>query len=473
MKTLIQGGTVITAADTIQADVLIEGEKISLIGQNLPKDGAKVIDATGKLVMPGGIDPHTHLELPFFTTVSSDDFYTGHRAAAFGGTTCHIDFANQRKGETLHEALEKWRRLAEGKAVLDYATHMSITDLRPDVLAEIPSLLDEGITSLKVFLSYKNMYMLTDGEILQVMHKAAELGMLVLVHAENGDVVDMLTRQFVAEGKLSPEYHALSHPAWSETEATLRAIALASVANVPLYVVHMTCAGAVDQLTYGRQRGLPVMGETCPQYLFFTEDDLRRPDGAKFICSPPVRTRADNVYLWDALADGRIQVVGTDHCPFLFDGTKPLTYEGEVYRSPGKESGGGDFSKTPNGMHGIEDRMLLLWTYGVGKGRFSANRFVELTATNPAKIFGLYPRKGTIAPGSDADIVIWNPEARKTVSWRTHHMRVDHNVYEGMELVGLPEKVFVRGELVVDGESWYGRRGSGRFLHRQSHAPVV
>ncbi len=473
MSTLIKNGAIITAADTFQADILIEQGQIALLGQSLEVDGAEIVDASGKLVMPGGVDPHTHLELPFFRTVSSDDFYTGHRAAAFGGTTCHIDFANQRKGESLHEALAKWRQLAEGKAALDYATHVSITDLRPSVLDEIPSLLDEGVTSLKLFLSYKDMYMLPDGDILKVMAVAAELGMMVLVHAENGDVVDMLTRQFVAAGKLSPEYHALSHPAWSETEATLRAIALSSVADVPLYVVHITCAGAVDQVSYGRARGLPVMGETCPQYLFFTADDLRRPDGAKFICSPPVRTKADNAYLWEALADGRIQAVGTDHCPFLFDGTKPLMYDGEEYRSPGKESGGGDFSKTPNGMHGIEDRMLMLWTYGVGAGRFSANRFVALTATNPAKIFGLYPRKGTIAVGSDADLAIWNPEARKTVSAATHHTRADHNVYEGMALVGLPEKVFVRGELLVDGENWYGRRGNGRFLHRQPNAPVL
>ncbi|MFQ5398028.1 MAG: dihydropyrimidinase [Anaerolineae bacterium] len=473
MSTLIKGGTIITAADSYQADVLWDNGKIAQIGQALQVEDAQVIDAAGKLLLPGGIDVHTHLELPFFTTVSSDDFYTGHKAAAFGGTTCHIDFANQRKGETLHQALERWHKKAEGKAVIDYSTHISITDLRDEVLAEIPSMLDEGITTLKLFMSYKGVYQLDDGAIFKVMEKAADLGMLVLMHAENGDVVDALTRQNVAAGNLSPEYHAYSHPAWGEAEATLRAVALAGITGAPLYVVHMTCEESVDQLRYGRAHGLPVMGETCPQYLFFTVDDLCRPDGAKWICSPPMRSQKDNEYLWRALADGHLQVVGTDHCPFLFDGSKPVMYEGEPYQMPGKDSGHGDFSKTPNGMHGIEDRMLMLWSYGVNQGRFSANRFVELTATNPAKIFGLYPRKGTIAVGSDADVVIWDPKATKTVSWRTHHTRTDHNVYEGMELVGLPEKVFAWGELLVDGEQWYGRRGSGRFLHRQPYAPVL
>ena len=473
MSTLIKGGTIVTAADTYQADVLLDEGKIALIGRPLAVEGADVIDATGKLLMPGGIDVHTHLSLPFFSTVSADDFYTGHKAAAFGGTTSHIDFATQRKGETLRTALDRWLKKAEGKAVIDHGVHMSITDLRPDVLDEIPSMVEAGITSLKLFMSYVGVYMLDDGAIFKIMQKAAELGMLVLVHAENGYVVDSLIKQNVAAGNLATEYHARSHPAWGEAEATLRAIALAGIAGTPLYVVHMTCEEVVDQLRYGRSRGLPVMGETCPQYLFYTAEDLKRPDGSKFVFSPPLRSPKDNAALWQALADGGLQSVGTDHCPFLYDGTKPILYEGQPYQNPGKELGIGDFSKIPNGTHGIEDRMLLLWTYGVGNGRFSANRFVEITATNPAKIFGLYPRKGTIAAGADADQVIWDPDATKTISWQTHHMRVDHNICEGMELKGLPEKVFVRGELVVDGEQWYGRAGTGQFLQRRPFAPVV
>lgn len=473
MRTVIKGGTIITAADTYEADVLLDDGKIALIGSDLSAEEARVIDARDKYLLPGGIDVHTHLELPFFSTVSSDDFYTGHKAAAFGGTTSHIDFATQREGETMHQALARWHKKAEGKAVLDYGVHMSITDLRDDVLAEIPSMLDEGITSLKLFMSYKGVYQMDDGAIFQVMQKAADLGMLVMVHAENGDVVDALIKENVAAGNLATEYHAYSHPAWAEAEATLRAVALAGIAGAPLYVVHMTCEESVAQLRYGRERGLPVMGETCPQYLFFTVDELRRPDGAKWVFSPPLRQAKDNKYLWQALADGGLQSVGTDHCPFLYDGTQPLEYEGEPYQMPGKELGRGNFSKIPNGTHGIEDRMLMLWTHGVGKGRFSANRFVALTATNPAKIFGLYPRKGTIAVGSDADLVIWDPQATKTVSWRTHHTRTDYNMYEGMELVGLPEKVFVRGQMLVDGEKWHGKRGSGRYLHRQARAPIV
>ncbi len=473
MSTLIKGGTIITASDTIQADVLIDGEKIVLIGVSLEHQGADVVDAAGKYILPGGIDVHTHLSLPFFSTVSADDFYTGHKAAAFGGTTSHIDFATQRKGETLHTALARWHKKAEGKAVIDHGAHMSITELRDDILDEIPSMVDAGVTSLKLFMSYVGVYMLDDGAIFKIMQKAAALGMVILIHAENGYVIDSLIKKNVTAGNLATEFHAKSHPAWAEAEATLRAVALAGITGVPLYVVHMTCAEAVDQLRYGRQRGLPVMGETCPQYLFFTTDELRRPDGAKWVFSPPLRTREDNAYLWQALADGGLQSVGTDHCPFLFDGTKPHVYEGKPYQMPGKELGIGNFSKIPNGTHGIEDRMLLLWTYGVGKGRISANRFVELTSTNPAKIFGLYPQKGTIAVGSDADLVIWDPEAVKILSWKTHHTRTDHNVYEGMELMGLPEKVYSRGRLLVDGENWYGEHGSGRYLHRRPFAPVV
>jgi dihydropyrimidinase len=336
MATLIRGGTAVTATNSSKTDILIEGEQIAAVGPNLTAENATIIDATDKLILPGGIDPHTHLQLPFFSTVSADDFYTGHKAALFGGTTSHIDFATQRKGQTLHQALERWHKKAVGKAVMDYGVHMSITDLRPDVLAEIPQMPAAGVTSLKLFLSYVDVYMLPDDAIFQIMQVAAKHNMLVLVHAENGHVVDALIRQNVAAGNLATEYHAHSHPAWSEAEATMRAVALAGVAGAALYVVHMTCEEAVDMLAYGRSRNLPVMGETCPQYLFFTEDDLRRPDGAKWVFSPPLRQAKDNEALWQALADGRLQAVGTDHCPFLFDGTKPLLYEGEPYQNPAR-----------------------------------------------------------------------------------------------------------------------------------------
>ncbi len=473
MKTIIKGGTVITAADTFASDLLLEGGCIVQMGANLPQAGARVVEAGGMLLLPGGIDVHTHLELPFFGTVAADDFYTGQRAAAFGGTTSHIDFAIQHKGESLHQAVENWQRKAQDKAVIDYGLHVAITDLNDTVMAEIPSLVSAGVTTLKLFTAYKGVYQVDDATLFRAMLKAAEAGMLVMVHCENGDVIDLLIRDNVAHGNLATEYHARSHPAWAEAEASLRAIALAGIASAPLYIVHMTCAESVDQLRYGRARGLQVMGETCPQYLFFTTDNLRQPDGAKYVCSPPVRTAADNEYLWQALSAGHLQVVATDHCPFLFDGTQAITYEGESYRKPGKELGAGDFSKIPNGMHGIEDRQLLLWTYGVNTGRISANRFVELTATNPAKIFGMYPCKGTLAPGSDADVVVWDPAAELTVDWRQMHMRVDHNVYDGRRLRGRPRQVFVRGELLVDGSAWHGRRGSGAFLQRSSHAPVI
>jgi dihydropyrimidinase len=473
MRTLISGGTVVTAADTYPADILIDGEKIAMIGAGLPAEGARVIDASGKLVLPGGIDVHTHLELPFFGTQSSDDFYSGHKGAAFGGTTTHIDFAIQGKGESLHQAIENWHKKAAGKAVIDYGFHVAITDLTDEALAEIPSVAELGVTTLKLFMAYKGVYQVDDATLFKAMMKAAEAGMLIMVHAENGDVLDILIRDNVAKGNLATEYHAHSHPAWAEAEATMRAVALAGMAGAPLYVVHMTCEESVDQLRYGRARGLPVMGETCTQYLFFTIDELRRPDGAKWVCSPPVRAKKDNEYLWQALADGHLQAVSTDHCPFLYDGTSGMEFEGQPYRMPGKELGEGNFSKIPNGMHGLEERMLMLWTEGVGRGRISPNRFVELTSTNPAKIFGLYPRKGTIAAGSDADLVIWDAQAQKTLGWQGNHGRVDHNVYEGWQLTGLPQIVLVRGKLLVDGETWNGEAGGGSFLSRQAHAPIL
>lgn len=468
MKTLIKNGTIVTASDTVEADVLIDGEQVALIGRNLPEEGCQVIDASGKLLLPGGIDVHTHLELPFGGTVSSDDFFTGHRAAAFGGTTTHIDFVIQPMGGTLKQGIDEWHGKAEGKACIDYGFHVAITDLRDDVMAEIPSVIDEGITSLKLFMAYKGLFQIDDTTLFRTMQVAAEHGLLVMVHAENGDVIAELTKKLLNEGKTAPQYHATAHPAMAEAEATGRAVALAGITGAPLYVVHMTCEEAVEQLRLGRDKGFPVMGETCTQYMFVFEEDLARPnyEGAKYVCSPPVRKPKDAPVLWKALADGTLQAVSTDHCPFWFEG-------GVNGRIPGKELGREAFHQIPNGMPGIEDRVPVMWHHGVNGGRYSANRFVEITSTNPAKIFGLYPRKGTIAVGSDADIVIWDPEQEHTISAATHHMNTDYNVYEGMTVRGWADKVLLRGRVIVDGDAWLGQRGSGQFLRRRPFGEIL
>lgn len=477
-KLLIRAGTLISASETIQADLLVEGEKIAAVGLNLPANGAEVIDADGKLVMPGGIDPHTHFDLPMFGTVSSDDHYTGHKAAAFGGTTTVMDFVPQDL-PTLKENLDAWHAKADPKAAIDFGFHMNITRFDAQTASEIPGLVEHGVTTLKVFTAYNGRLRLSDGEIFQVLRIAKQHGMLTMLHAENGDVIEVLTAQALAEGHTTPEWHAHTRPAWGAVEATLRAAALAGQAEAPLYIVHMNAAGEVDQLEYARQRGLPVMGETCPAYLFFTIDHLRRPDGAKWICSPPMRTVADNNRLWQGLAAGTLQVIGTDHCPFFFNGEQPIIYEGQPVAIPGKELGRppfvahDDFTKIPNGLPGVGDRLPILWTYGVRAGKITPNQFVALTSTNAAKIFGLYPRKGSLLPGADADLVIWDAERRLTYGLAHAHHRTDYNLFEGWELVGFPEKVLLRGNLIVDGERWLGRPGQGRFLRRQPGAPVL
>jgi len=465
MALIIKSGTLITASETFMADILIEGEKIIGIGLDFDVPEAQVIDAAGKFVLPGGVDPHTHFDLPMFGTVSSDDHYTGHKAAAFGGTTTVIDFVPQEPG-TLQESVEAWRAKADAKAAIDFGFHMNISRL-DGVEDEIGRLPELGITSIKVFTAYNGRLRLQDGEIFRVLRIAREKGLLTLLHAENGDVIDLLVSEALAAGHSSAEWHARTRPAWGAVEAVLRGIALAAQAGAPLYVVHMNAAGEVDQLEYARQRNLPVMGETCPQYLFFTEDHLRRSDGAKWVCSPPVRTAEDNLRLWEGLEKGLIQTLGTDHCPFFFDGTRPILYEGKPVAIPGKELGKDNFTKIPNGLPGVGDRLPILWTYGVRAGRMTPNQFVALTSTNPAKIFGFYPRKGTLLPGADADLVIWNPEKRLVYGVRRAHHRTDYNLYENWELVGFPEKVFLRGRLIVDGEEWLGKAGTGRFLYRQ------
>jgi dihydropyrimidinase len=465
MSLLIRNGTLITAAETFRADILIEGEKIAAIGASLSAPDAEVLDAEGKLVLPGGVDVHTHFDLPMFGTVSSDDHYTGHKAAAFGGTTTVIDFVSQDM-PALRQCVEAWHARVGGKAAVDYSFHMNITRIYPDTLAELPTLLAEGISSIKVFTAYNNRLRLPDDDILRVMRVAGKHGILTLMHAENGDVIELLVAEALAQGHTEPVWHARTRPAWSAVEAVLRGAALAGMAEAPLYVVHMNAAGEVDMLAYARDRGLPVMGETCPQYLFFSEEDLQRPDGAKWICSPPVRTPADQERLWQGLAQGTLQAIATDHCPFFYDGTQPIEYEGKRVAIPGKELGKDDFTRIPNGLPGVGDRLPILWTYGVGAGRLTPNQFVALTATQPARIFGLYPQKGALLPGADADIVLWDPSRRVTYGVQYAHHRTDYNLYEGWELQGFPETVLLRGQMIVQRGEWRGRPGMGRFLKR-------
>jgi dihydropyrimidinase len=445
---------------------LLDGEQIARIGPNLQAANAEVLDASGKFILPGGVDPHTHFDLPMFGTVSSDDHYTGTKAAAFGGTTTVIDFVSL-DFPTLRASVDAWRDKA-AKAAVDYAAHMNLTRLDDALAAEIPSLPVMGITTLKVFTAYNNRLRLSDGDIFRALRIARDHGMLILAHCENGDVIEQLTTEALKAGHRSPEWHARTRPAWGAVEATLRACALAAQAEAPIYIVHMNAAGEVDMLKYARQRGVSAMGETCPQYLFFTEDDLRRPDGAKWICSPPVRSAADNDCLWQGLANGTLQTIGTDHCPFFFDGSQPILYEGQPVAIPGKELGRDDFTKIPNGLPGVGDRLPVLWTAGVGSGKITPEQFVALTSTNPARIFGLYPRKGALLPGSDADLVLWDPHKKVRYGVAVAQHRTDYNLYEGWELTGFPEKVFLRGRMIVDGSRWLGKAGGGIFLERQA-----
>lgn len=491
MGTLFKNGTVITASEMYQADVLVEGETISLIGKNISSKGHEVVNCKGKYMMPGGIDVHTHLDLPFGGTISNDDFDTGHRAAAFGGTTAHIDFVIQPIGGSFKDGLKTWREKAK-IAQIDYGFHMAVTDLRDDVMEEIPGLINEGVTSLKLFMAYKNVFQIDDATLFKTMRKAAENGMIVMVHAENGDVEAALTPALLAAGKTDPKYHASSRPPEIEGEATNRAVVMSGLTGCPLYVVHMTCGPAVDALRRGRALGYPVMGESCTQYFFLTVDKhLAAPgfEGAKYVCSPPIRSTQDHKILWQAIKDGTLQAVSTDHCNFWYDGGKGpwqdwakqhngtdwVGYEKQdpSYRRPGKELGLGNFAKIPNGMPGLEERMMVMWEHGVNQGRISPSRFVELLCTNPAKIFGMYPKKGTIAVGSDADLVVWDPNKRHTLSVKNTHMRTDYIVYEGWKVRGKPALVYLRGKKIVDGDTWLGENGGGQFIHRKPHAPVL
>lgn len=467
MDTLIMNGTLVTASETFEADIAIVNGKIAQIGEQLSPDAdAKVIDAAGKLVLPGGVDAHVHLDLPMAGTVTADDHYTGTKAAAFGGTTFVIDFISQ-DSDDLSALVKTAVNKASKKAAVDFGYHMNITHLTAEVEEQIPSLAGMGVTSVKVFSAYNHRLRLQDGEIFKVLRIAQKSGILTMMHAENGDVIEILVDEAVKAGHLSPVWHARTRPAWGAEESVARGAALAATADAPLYVVHMNAAGEVDQLEYARSLGLNILGETCPQYLFFTEEDLNRVDGAKFVCSPPLRTIDDQSRLWEGLEDGVIQTISTDHCSFFYDGTKPILYEGREIAIPGKELGKDDFTKIPNGLPGVGDRLPVMWTSMVHSGRFSANRFVELTSTNPARIFGVYPQKGTLMPGADADIAIWDPEMKVTYGKSVAQHRTDYNLYEGFELTGFPVTVLSHGEVIVDQAKWFGRQGAGKYIKRK------
>jgi dihydropyrimidinase len=457
--TIITNGNVVTAADTYKGDVAISDGKIAAVGHQLPRENAgKLIDARGKYVFPGGIDVHTHLDMPFGGTTSADDFETGTRAAAFGGTTTLIDFAIQYKGQSLRTAFDTWMQKASGKAVCDYAFHCIITDLPDAQLDEVNALVREGVTSFKLFMAYPGIFMLDDASIFRVLRATAKNGGLVCVHAENGGAIDVIVQQALAEGKKAPKYHALTRPTTAEAEATARAIALAEMAGAPIYIVHMSCYEALEKVREARDRGLPVYGETCPQYLYLSIENFDVPgfEGAKYVFTPPLREKWHQEKLWNGLKRDHLQVVSTDHCPFCYKEQKEL--------------GRDDFTKIPNGGPGIEHRLSLIYSGGVAQGRFSVNRFVELVSTTPAKLFGLYPRKGTIATGSDADLVIFDPNRQHTISAATHHMRVDYSMFEGIRVTGIPDVVLSRGRVIVQGDEFLGRPGAGEFLRRGTHS---
>jgi dihydropyrimidinase len=459
--TIIKNGTIITATDTTRADLGVNGEKISAIAAQLPTENAtQVIDAANHLLLPGGIDVHTHLDMPFGGTTSADDFQTGTTAAAFGGTTTLIDFAIQYKGQTLRHAFDTWMKKAHDKAAIDFAFHCIITDLGSAQLEEMGQLIREGVTSFKLFMAYPGVFMLDDASIFKAMREAAKHSGLICMHAENGGAIDVIVQQALAEGKRAPKYHALTRPTTAEAEATSRAIALAEMAGAPVYIVHLSCNDALEKVREARDRGLPAYAETCPQYLYLSLENMDAPgfEGAKYVFTPPLREKWHQEKLWQGLAHDTLQVVSTDHCPFCFKEQKEL----------GKD----DFTKIPNGGPGIEHRLSLIYTGGVHTKRFSANRFVEVVSTAPARLFGLFPRKGTIAVGSDADIVIFDPAAHDVISAKTHHMRVDYSMFEGIAITGVPKTVLSRGKAVIDSGKFVGRPGSGQFLRRQTYAGV-
>src|SRR5689334_8450335 len=455
MSVLIKGGRIVTTGDDYVADIYVEDDTVTLIGESIDQPADKTIDVTGKYVLPGMVDPHTHLDMPFGCTTTVDDVESGQTAAAFGGTTTHVDFIIQPPGSTFAEAIAEWRAKANGKQVIDMGYHMAVTDLREGgTLEDLAALTDEGITSYKLFMAYKGALMVDDETLFKTMEVAAETGALVMVHAENGDAIDVLVKKALAAGHTEPHYHALTRPPETEGEATNRAIQLARVAGAPLYVVHVSCQESVEPIALARKKGWDVWGETCTQYFFVDYTFLERPnfEGAKYVYTPPPRDKANQEILWNAVRTDILSAISTDHCAFKWDGQKSL----------GKD----DFSKIPNGGPGLENRLQMIHQFGVREGRITLNRMVELLATNPAKLFGLYPRKGTLAVGSDADVVVFDPEKRVTLSAKTHHSKVDYNLFEGTEVQGSPEIVLLRGNVLVEGDQLVAEPGIGQFVAR-------
>lgn len=453
MKTLIKNGRIVTAIDDYPGDILIENEIVSLIGQSLEIDADRVIDAADRLVIPGGIDPHTHMELPFGGTFSSDDFWTGTRAAAYGGTTTIIDFAVQTKGESMIAGVDRWHEKAQGKTAVDYGFHLITTDFEDKHTEEMYTLMDEGITSFKLFMAYPGIFLADDATIFRAMSAAGERGGLICMHAENGIVIDEIVKRALAEGRTAPKYHALTRPTVAEAEGVHRAIAIAEMAESPVYIVHLSSADALNQVREARDRGLPAFAETCPQYLFLSIDDYGDDfEGAKYVMTPALREKWNQDELWKGLRMDDLQVVSTDHCPFCMKEQKELGID--------------NFALIPNGAPGVENRMVLIYNGGVHEKRISLNRFVELTSTAAAKMFGMFPKKGTIAVGSDADIVIFNPHERQTISVETHHMNVDYNAYEGFEVQGAVETVISRGKVIIENGEYRGKQGDGQFIKR-------
>src|SRR5688572_17209878 len=453
MKTLIKSGRIVTAVDDYTADILIEDETISMIGKKIDIEVDLTIDAKNKLVIPGGIDPHTHMELPFGGTQSADDFFTGTRAAAHGGTTTIIDFAVQNKGESLIHGLDNWHKKAEGKCAIDYGFHLITTEFEDGDIEQMYTVMDEGVTSFKLFMAYPGVFLADDATIFRAMSAAGERGGLICMHAENGVVINEIIKRALAQGRTAPKYHALTRPTRAEAEGVHRAIAIAEMAESPVYIVHLSCADALEQVREARDRGLPAFAETCPQYLFLSIDDYGEDfEGAKYVMTPPLREKWNQAELWKGLKTDDLQVISTDHCPFCMKEQKEL--------------GRDDFTKIPNGAPGVENRVLLIYNGGVVENRISLNRFVELTSTAAAKMFGLFPRKGTIAVGSDADIVIFDAEKEQTLSLKTNHMNVDYSAYEGRKIKGVVETVLSRGKVVVDHGEFKGKASDGQFLKR-------
>lgn len=455
MRRMIRNGTVVTATDQYEADIFIEDGKITAIGEKLKEEADEVIDVKGSFIFPGGIDPHTHLDMPFGGTVTADDYETGTIAAAYGGTTSIIDFCLTNKGEALQHAIDLWHEKSKDKAVIDYGFHLQLTEVTDAVLNELPGIVENGITSFKVFMAYKNVFQADDETLFKALVTAREQGALVMVHAENGDVIDFLVKDALDKGNTDPIYHALTRPPEVEGEATGRAAELTGLADSQLYVVHVTCQEAVEKIAAAREKGYRVWGETCPQYLTLDQSYLAKPDfeGAKYVWSPPLREKYNQDLLWKALQNGQLQTIGSDQCSFHFKGQKDL--------------GKGDFTKIPNGGPIIEDRFSVMYSEGVKKGRISINEFVEMVSTRAAKLFGLFPKKGTIAVGSDADIVIFDPNVERTISARTHHMNVDYSAFEGMKVTGEPISVLSRGEFVIRDKQFVGKPGRGQFLQRE------